>query len=258
MKQPVVIIGIGELGAVFARGLLRLGHPVFPITRDMDMALESASIPEPALVLLAVAEDDLQPTLSAIPTPWRARLALLQNELLPRDWEAQGLRAPTVISVWFEKKQGMDTKVLLPSPVWGPGAALLQTALEGIDIPARVLDSADELLHELVRKNLYILTSNIAGLVTGGTVGELWGHHQQLAREVATEVLQIQAWLSGQPLDDAALIAGMVEAFEADPDHGCTGRSAPARLQRALTHAEAAGLAVPRLRAIAADKLQSG
>jgi len=43
----------------------------------------------------------------------------------------------------------------------------------------------------------------------------------------------------------------MLEAFDGDPEHGCTGRSAPARLARAIRQADAAGLAVPRLREIA-------
>ncbi len=28
MKKTVVVVGLGELGSVFARGFLRLGHPV--------------------------------------------------------------------------------------------------------------------------------------------------------------------------------------------------------------------------------------
>jgi len=40
----------------------------------------------------------------------------------------------------------------------------------------------NELLYELVRKNLYILTINIAGLKTGGTVGELWGKHRETVK----------------------------------------------------------------------------
>jgi hypothetical protein len=43
-----------------------------------------------------------------------------------------------------------------------------------------------------------------------------------------------------------------VEAFEGDPQHKCMGRSAPARLQRALELADAAGIAAPTLRRIAA------
>jgi len=68
---------------------------------------------------------------------------------------------------------------------------------------------------------------------------------------VAREVLRIQAALVGQPLDEAALIEAMVTAFEGDPAHRCTGRSAPARLQRALRHTREAGLAVPTLEDIA-------
>lgn len=257
MKQAVVVIGIGELGAVFARGLLRSGHPVYPVTRDMDMDKAAGDLPDPALVLLAVAEKDLHSTLAAIPAAWRARVALLQNELLPRDWQGADLRDPTVISVWFEKKKGMDSKVLLPSPVFGPGAGMLKQALESIDIPARILADVDALLFELVVKNVYILTTNIAGLVVGGSVSELWQQHEGLAREVAGDVIDIQEHLCGRHFDREALIKGLLEAFDGDPQHGCMGRSAPARLQRALAIADEAGLEVARLRAIAADKLDA-
>ncbi|MBU2478413.1 MAG: hypothetical protein KKA36_04930 [Gammaproteobacteria bacterium] len=251
MKEPVVVIGIGELGAVFARGLLRLGHPVYPITRDMDMAAEADALPTPLMVLLAVAEKDLHSTLSAIPEPWQDRLALLQNELLPRDWEAAELQQPTVISVWFEKKKGQDSKVLIPSPAFGTHAKLLRDALEGIGIATRVVSTADELLFELVRKNVYIVTTNIAGLVVGGNVAELWRDHESLARATALEVIDIQEQLTGKHFDNEALITGMLEAFDGDPQHGCMGRSAPARLRRALEQADSAGLAVPKLREIA-------
>jgi len=255
MQQPVVVIGIGELGAVFARGLLRCGHPVYPVNRDMDITVAAADLPDPAMVLLAVAENDLHAGMVAIPAAWRDRVALLQNELLPRDWESCRLQDPTVISVWFEKKKGMDAKVLLPSPAFGPRAALLKAALESIDIPVRVLDSAAALLFELVVKNTYILTTNIGGLVAGGSVSELWRNHRVLAREVASDVIDIQEYLCGRRFDREALIRGMLAAFDGDPQHGCMGRSAPARLQRALAMADEAGLAVPTLRAIAADKL---
>lgn len=253
MNEPIVIIGIGELGSVFARGLLRCGHPVFPITRGMDMAKESESIPDPALVLVAVAENDLHPTLEQIPERWRDKLCLLQNELLPRDWQAHAIHDPTVIAVWFEKKQGQDVKVLLPSPVYGPQAALIQSALAAVNIPARSLSGSDELLYELVRKNVYILTINIAGLITGGTVSELWRDHQTLAREIADEVITIQEWLSDEELPRDRLIEGMLEAFASDPEHKCLGRTALSRLQRALAHADETGLAIPKLREIFAS-----
>ena len=63
--------------------------------------------------------------------------------------------------------------------------------------------------------------------------------------------MDIQDALTGAKHDREKLVAGMLEAFDGDPAHGCTGRSAPARLARALEHADTFGLAVPTLRALA-------
>jgi len=249
--NEVVVIGLGQLGRVFAGGLLRAGLTVIPVNRGDDMAAVAQRHPAPELVLIAVAEADLHTILAALPDAWKPRAALIQNELLPRDWEAHGYVDPTVISVWFEKKKGTDAKPLIASPVAGPGAALLCQALTAIDLPCREVAPGNELLFELVRKNVYILTTNIAGLKTGGTVSQLWAQHEAFARQVADEVMDIQDALTGVVHDRNALIAGMLEAFDGDPDHGCTGRSAPARLARALQHADAFGLGVPTLRSLA-------
>jgi ketopantoate reductase len=254
MKKPVVIIGIGEIGGVFARGLLRSGYPVLPVNRSDDINQIAKQTPDPEAVLLTVAEKDLHPALERIPQAWRDRLCLVQNELLPRDWEQYDIKTPTVISVWFEKKPGMDAKPVVASPVFGPHADLLCEALNALSIPIEKLDSEDALLFELVRKNLYILTTNIAGLVAGGNVSELWQNHRTLAIEVAEDVLQLQAWLTGKKLDSKGLITAMLVAFDGDPEHGCTGRSAPARLQRALQLADEAGLEVPTLHRIQAEQ----
>lgn len=248
--NEVVVIGLGQLGRVFAGGLLRVGCTVVPVTRGDDAATLARAHPAPKLVLVAVAENDLDAVLAALPETWKPRVALIQNELLPRDWQAHGYVDPTVISVWFEKKKGTDAKPLIASPVAGPGATLLCRALTSIDLPCREVAPGDALLFELVRKNVYILTTNIAGLKTGGTVAELWAQHEAFARQVASEIMDIQDALTGVRHDRDALIAGMLEAFDADPQHGCTGRSAPSRLKRALAHADAFGLAVPHLRSL--------
>lgn len=134
--------------------------------------------------------------------------------------------------------------------MYGPHAQLIADALATLSIPASVLTTAKELEVELLIKNVYILTTNIAGLVTGGTVSELWSQNASLARAVATDVMSIQSVLVDHELDDAQLIAGMLTAFDGDPDHNCMGRSAPARLERALQQADEAGLAIPKLREI--------
>ena len=253
MKTPVVLVGVGEMGGVFGRGFLRAGYPVYPVTRQTDLAEAARQVPSPQLVLVAVGENDLHSVLEQLPPPWFQRIGLLQNELLPADWQQYGFAQPTVISVWFEKKKGQDVKVLIPSPAFGPQAQLLREALGSIEIPVRILADSTELLFELVVKNVYIVTTNCAGLVTGGSVSELWANHRELAGAVAHEVIQIQASLTGQSFDADALIKAMLVAFEGDPEHGCTGRSAPVRLARAIQQADAAGLDVPRLREISAN-----
>ncbi len=250
IKKPVIVIGLGEMGSVFARAILKLGHPVYPANRNTDSNELAQAIPEPEMVLVAVGEKDLQPALKQLPSEWNNTIALLQNELLPRDWQNHPFSDPTVISVWFEKKKGQDSKVLISSPCFGPKATLLVEALATLDIPAHVVASAEEIENELLIKNVYILTTNISGLVTKGNVEDLWNNHNDLAMEVASEVMDIQATLVGHELDREKMIAGFKKGIDGDPEHMCMGRSAPARLQRALEMADAAGLAVPKLREI--------
>lgn len=257
LVPPVVLIGAGELGGVFARGLLRCGCPLYPVQRNTDVQAVADTIHPPSLVLVTVAEDDLHAVLQALPQRWRNRVGLVQNELLPQDWYKHDVVHPTITVVWFEKKPGQDYKVILPSLVYGPQADLIIRALRSLRILCQKLTTQQDLLFELVRKNVYILTTNIAGLVSGGTVAELWVSHRALAEQVAHEVIDVQRWLSAAELPSERLIEGMVEAINADPQHRCTGRSAPARLARALAHADAAGLAVPTLRQIATKQAHS-
>jgi hypothetical protein len=254
-NNPIVVIGMGEMGELFARGFLKRGHPVFPILRGMPLQDSAARIPTPALVIAAVGEDDLDPLLADMPAVWRTRLALLQNELVPNDWQRHGIEDPTVIVVWFDKKKGRPFVAVLPTPVAGPSAALVVDALTAIQVPSYPIPR-EELLYQLIRKNLYILTINIAGLrlPPGTTVSQLWERHRPLAESVATEILSLQEWLAGSELPRERLIDGMLEGFAGDPHHICTGRTAQQRLRRALRVAESAGIAVPELHRLAAHR----
>ncbi len=258
LKEPIIIVGIGEIGGVFARGFLKLRHPVYPVTRIIPLAQAARDLPAAApLVLIAVGEAALPEVLAQVPTVWRNKIALVQNELLPPDWERHGIVSPTVISVWFEKKPNQEVRVVLPSPIFGPQADLLAAALMGQCLPTQVSKDPQALRYELVRKNVYILVSNIAGLRTGGTVGELWAKQRALATSLAREVVEIQGRLLGATLDPDPYIEGMQEAFAGDPGHQCMGRSALSRLERALAHADAFGIAAPTLRGIQAEMAAS-
>jgi hypothetical protein len=252
--NPIVIIGIGELGGVFARAFLRNGYPVCPVTRSMNISDQADSIPQPELVLVAVAEKDFKAVMATIPSAWRHCTGLLQNELLPRDWTAYDITKPTIISVWFEKKKGREYKVLIPSRVHGPKAGLLAQSLEDIEIPCKILSSENELLYELVFKNVFVLTINIAGVVLeeGTTTETLWTQHNEFARSIADEVIEVQEWLTGAAFQRKRLIDGLAEGVYGDPQHKCRGRSAQGRLTRVLDIADEAGREISRIRDIRA------
>ena len=73
MKNPVIVVGMGEMGSVFARGFLRLGYPVYPVVRGIDMCEVERQLGEPELVVIAVAEQELQAVLLEVPGSWRDR-----------------------------------------------------------------------------------------------------------------------------------------------------------------------------------------
>lgn len=253
MKNPVIVIGLGEMGSVFARAILKLGHPIYPASRKTDLEELSKAIPKPAMVLISVGENDLQACLDKLPSVWHDCVTLLQNELLPRDWESHDFIDPTVISVWFEKKKGQDSKVLISSPCFGPNAPLLIDALATLDIPAYEVSSAEKMEEALLIKNIYILTTNISGLITKGNVDDLWNNHNELALEVADEVMDIQSTLVGHDLKRENLIKGFKTGVDGDLEHMCMGRSAPGRLARAIELADTANLEVKKLRLISKE-----
>jgi len=252
--NDVVLVGLGQMGSVFAHAFLREGHTVHPVNRDTDAEALAERVPEPAICMVAVGEADLDGVLETLPESWRERVGLLQNELLPRSWKKHGIANPTVAVVWFEKKPTIATKVILPSPVAGPQAALISRALLRIGVGAEMVDDS-ALVPALVAKNLYILVANCAGLETGGTVGALFGEHRELVDAVATEVLAIQKALVGRPVDDREVLRMVERAVASDPEHGAKGRSAPARLKRAIAHADEHGVDVPKLKALAKKHL---
>lgn len=253
MNQPIVIIGMGQLAGVLARAFLRNGHPVFPVTRDMNMLDEASAIPDPRMVVVAVAESDFKVIMGKIPDRWRNKLVLIQNELLPRDWEAFNIPNPTILSVWFEKKKGSDYIPVLPTPMYGPHAELIAGSLQAIEIPGKVMRSMDDMLIELVLKNVYIFTTNICGLVLpeGNTTSQLWEKDQNLALAVANNIIDIQEHIIGKSFARDHLIEGLQKGMYGDPNHKCKGRSAQGRLERILAIADQAGLEIRAIRELA-------
>jgi hypothetical protein len=250
MKEPVVIIGMGNMGGVFSQALLHRGVPVYPLVRGMDPKALERRLPHPALVLMALNEDRLHSYLPQLGEGWKESIGLLQNEILPRDWEKHAITNPTVAIVWFEKRPHMPVTPYFPSLVYGPQAGLLEQALDGQDIPVARIHDSEQLLFELVRKNLYIITLQVAGLIASGTIGEVWQARRGEITEIAENVLDVQEALSGGELPRQRLMEQLRRDFEGQPDKGTSGRSALGRLKRAVQNADDYNLAVSRLRGI--------
>lgn len=264
MKAPVVVVGLGQLGTAFSEAFLRLGHPVIPVLRGHSLAAACTSTQEPALILLAVGEDDLGPALAEVPESLHQKVALLQNELRPDQWRSvMGDVEPNVAIVWFEKKPGKVAHPVLPSVLFGAQAPLLSRAYEKLELPARTIGSHKDLAHELALKNLYILGLNLSGMISEGNAGDLLKSNQSTFEAVCQDVLLLEQRLladSGSEdysllkLDEEKLMADLRQAILADPSHGCAGRSAPRRLARTLEQAQAHGLELKTLTAIQANQ----
>lgn len=266
---PVVVVGLGQMGSELVEGLRDAGRDVVVVHRDELGSL--ASHDGAAAVVLAVPEDVLGEVAALVPAALRGRVVLLQNELVPASWRSLGLESPTVAVVWFERKGGRPPRPILPTLVGGPSARVILDALAQRGIPAREIDEAVELVPALVAKNLYIVTSNLAGLgamrrgpVPGSdvawpdgavTMGDLLGLHPDFARALAREVFAIEeARLDGterEGVDFDSAWAVVLSAVAADPEHACMGRSAPARLARAAKRARERRVEAPIVSALA-------
>lgn len=249
MNEAIAIVGMGQLGALSSELLGARGARVTPIRRGD--AIAAATLP-PDRVIVAVGEDDLAGALASLPVAWRDRVVLVQNELAPDQWQAHGVTHPTVAIVWFEKKAGKPARVVLPTPIAGPWAVPLAATLTEAGLPASAIDDT-LLLPSLLDKNVYILVSNLAGLVAppGTTTSALLELPMlETTTRVFADVLAVECARLGLPLDEDTASAQMMRAFTADPDHVAAGRSAPARLRRTLARAAQLGLEVPTLRAL--------
>lgn len=252
LRAPIVVVGLGELGQVLASGFLKIGHPVYPLNRDACFTELKTRAIDPMLVVVAVGDKDLEEVLRAMPSGFKNRIVLLQNNLLEPDWLRHGIQNPTILVVWLDKKTGRPAVAVLPNKVFGPYGEEVAQALNALQIETQVRPMED-LDRALVAKNLYIHTINIAGLRVGGTVGELWKDHRSLTEAIAGEILEIQCARLGRALDGHLMMSDMLEGFSGDLNHLCMGRSATNRLANALAFANDYKLAVPTLRGIAND-----
>ncbi|MCH2108415.1 MAG: hypothetical protein MK135_03740 [Polyangiaceae bacterium] len=261
MKEIVITIGLGQLGRLFSEAFLLSGCVVLPVRRQDSIAdaahaaraLQPSNANRPPIWLVAVGEDDLQDVLKELPPEASGRVLLIQNELRPEQWSDLQLN-PTLAIIWFEKKGKKAPHIVLPSVISGPLAPIVHNALKTLDLDARELPEHDEakLIHELILKNLYILCLNFAGLAGAKTAASLLDAQQGTLKKIFDEVLHLEKAAFARthpttPIQPNLLWTDLQKALQADPDHGCAGRSAPRRLERTLDLARALHLQIPQL-----------
>jgi hypothetical protein len=243
--RDLIVVGLGELGRLYGGAALRAGLRVTPWTREQRPEEALASLSEDTPVLLAVGEDALTLALQSLPEPRRRHSIWLQNELFPRDW-AELEEPPTVLVPWLLQKRGKPLIVLHPSPVFGRHAELVLAMHRAIDIPALRIEPVcgAEALRD---KYAFIVAMNALGLSSDAPLGWFLEHEQGLIESVLRESAELAGKVCEVSPAHAHVAALARTAFEALRDISPRGRTAAARIERALERATHHRLTLPTL-----------
>lgn len=259
--HDLIVMGLGELGQLYASAALKSGMRVTPVTRAMqpDSALQEA--PRGTPVLVAVGEADLDTALASLARDRLDCIILLQNELFPAHWRRFTQQA-TVMVPWLLKKKGEPLLVARSTPVFGRHAELVCQLHHALGFGAERLANETALQQAIVDKYAFILAVNALGLLEDITLGE-WLEREQagasdgtqhtldsLAREAAA--LGVRLATEGTTsratdLDIESSIAQVRAGMAAMAGMRAKGRTAKDRVRRAIAHAQRFGLATPRL-----------
>lgn len=256
IKTPIIVIGMGELGSLFSNGFLRLGIPIIPILRS-DNIKDFETI-TPILVLIAIDIKDLNTVLKEIPKSWWSLIVLMQNELLPGNWNHLNIPFPSIIVVWLEKKnQNLNIRSFSKEIVYSPNKELgdlIECCLNKLNIPTLRVATEEEILIEMVQKNLFNLTMNVMGLYLGknSTFNEILDDkNYEIRNLVAKECLSLQqSQLKNIKLSENEMITKMWNFMSFVPEMKCQGRYAKARLDRAILTAKKYNIEVTQLEKI--------
>jgi len=240
--RDLVVVGPGQLGRLFGAGALARGIRVTPVRRGDDAGAAAAGVPD-APILVAVGEPALAAVLLALPPARRNDAILVQNELFPADWTPL-TPDPTVAVVWLNAKAGRPIEVARPTAVHGRHARLFCELHDPLGLPCVPVD-APTLGVELVAKYAFILAVNALGLRADDTVGAWLARDRALVRSIAGEGIALGEARLGRAVDRAAAEAAIVAAMQALRDMPARGRTARARVERALVFARERGIPAP-------------
>ncbi len=244
--RDIIVMGLGELGQLYATAALKAGLRVTPLTRSTSREDALANLPPYTPVLVAVGEKDLESAVNSLPATRRDALILLQNELFPSQWERLS-KQPTIMIPWLLKKKGEPLLVARSTPVYGPEAELVETLHQVLGFQAQRLTGEQALRQAVVDKYAFILCVNALGLVRDLTLGEWLASDPAHVAALSREAALLGEKLASTQVDVEQTMREVRAGIEAMGGMRAKGRTAQERVLRALEHAKHWGVAVPAL-----------
>jgi hypothetical protein len=244
--RDLLLWGVGELGRFLGGAALRANMRVTPITRATQPENAFSQLPSDTPLLIAVGEAELDAVLARVPEGRKGAVILLQNELFPAHWQAHQVQ-PTVLVPWLLKKRGEPELVGRATRVFGVHARLVEELHQILGIACEPLPDAQALRQALVEKYTFILTINALGLVRDLKLGEWRIQDPERVEKLARESARLGAARAESSIDEAACVASTFEAMERMASIAARGRTAGARVARALDEANKHGLVLPEL-----------
>jgi hypothetical protein len=244
----LVVVGMGQLNALWAQGALKRGMVVTPVVRRTPRPWSLAHVPLPSPLLIGVGEDGLAALWPDIPQERRAHVVFMQNELFPSTWEGLGVTEPSVMVVWLNRKQDSVPRPGPPTQLFGPHAATLATLHEALGLAYTILPDGNALRGALTAKYGFILTLNALGHHTDRPLGAWCAADRATVDALLEDALRLGARLSGltQVPDAARTLA--LQALELHHALPTRGRTAGQRVERAWNWARQHGVEMPALR----------
>lgn len=252
--QDLVVMGTGQMGRWFGEAALRAGRRIVPVRRG-DVARDRIERTGPGTpIVVSVPEGALADTIARIPVARVADAVLVQNGMFASDLAALGLDDATVLAVWTLRKAGQPYIVAQRTGAYGPHAAAIAEILGAHDVDVAVLASKAERDRELVAKYGFILAVNALGFAQNRTVGAWLEADPDVTWRALDDGLAIAATYADgvDPADAVEVARAGLRGFAAMQ---AAGRSAPARVERAIARADAHGLDVPTVRALSEQGL---
>lgn len=244
--RNLVVYGLGELGQLYGAAALRAGYRVTPITRDVEPELALHGLPADVPILVAVGESALDDVLTGLGKARGDAVILLQNELFPSVWRKHDIE-PTVLVPWLLKKRGSPLLVARKTPVYGVHAELVHSLHRALSLPCEELSHEHALYQALVEKYAFILTINALGLLRDRTLGLWLQEDPSRVAALARETAQLGAVLCESEVDLPRCERAVVEGMRALHSISARGRSAEARVARAVSEGQRIGLELPEL-----------